>query len=358
MPTSSLSARRRRLLAFAMVSGILGLVFGTTPALGAASPAVAVTAAHAEAESSDDKIRPLLEQRLAEGTASFWVRFDSRADLSTARAIDDWAERGRAVVSELRHVADAAQRDVRAQLDAQGVDYDAFWATNAIRVTGGTQALAEQVAAEPEVASLHPTRTYEEPELDGTAQMQAASSVEWGVANINADDVWEQHGVTGQDVVVANIDTGVQFDHPALVNAYRGNNGDGTFTHDYNWFDASATCPGAPCDGNGHGTHTMGTMVGDDGVGNQIGVAPGAKWITANGCATCSDADLIESGQWLLAPTRVDGSDADPAMRPNVINSSWGSELPSNDRFMQDITEAWEAEGMFGVWSKGNIGAR
>ncbi|MGH3346522.1 MAG: S8 family serine peptidase [Nocardioides sp.] len=356
MPTRSLPARRRRLLAFAMVPGLLGPMLATTPALGAGSPAEGAPASQARAASSDDKIRPLLEQRLADGTASFWVRFRSQADLSTARAIDDWAERGRAVVEELRRVADAAQHDVRAQLDDQGVDYDAFWATNAIRVTRGTEALVEQLAAEPEVAALHPTRTYEEPELDGEAQMQATSAVEWGVANINADDVWEQHGVTGQDVVVANIDSGVQFDHPALVNAYRGNNGDGTFTHDYSWFDSSATCTGAPCDRDGHGTHTMGTMVGDDGVGNQIGVAPGAKWIAANGCATCSDADLIESGQWLLAPTRVDGSDADPAMRPNIINNSWGSQLPSNDPFMQDVTEAWAAAGIFGVWSNGNIG--
>lgn len=65
----------------------------------------------------------------------------------------------------------------------------------------------------------------------------------------------------------------MQYDHPALVNQYRGNNGDGTFDHNYNWFDAAGTCGSAPCDTNGHGTHTMGTMAGDDGAGNQIGVA-------------------------------------------------------------------------------------
>src|SRR5205814_7941350 len=35
----------------------------------------------------------------------------------------------------------------------------------------------------------------------------------------------------------------------------------------------------APCDDNGHGTHTTGITTGDDGLGNQIGVAPGASWI-------------------------------------------------------------------------------
>ena len=74
---------------------------------------------------------------------------------------------------------------------------------------------------------------------------------------------------------------------PALVAAYRGNQGDGTFDHAYNWWDPTGLCTadgGAPCDPVGHGTHTMGTMVGDGGQGAQIGVAPGARWIAAKGC--------------------------------------------------------------------------
>jgi hypothetical protein len=75
---------------------------------------------------------------------------------------------------------------------------------------------------------------------------------------------------------VASIDTGVQFDHPALAAQYRGKNPDGTVDHNYNWFDPAGVCPtDAPCDNNGHGTHTMGIMVGDDGGNNVIGVAPG-----------------------------------------------------------------------------------
>ena len=82
-----------------------------------------------------------------------------------------------------------------------------------------------------------------------------------------------------------------------------------------------------PCDTNGHGTHTMGTMVGDDGAANQIGVAPGAKWIAANGCCP-SDAALIASGQWMLAPTDLDGHNPDASKRPNIINNSWGTHAP------------------------------
>ena len=303
-----------------------------------------------------DKIQPKLERRLdKQGSADFWVRFE-QADLSQAAAIDDWVARGRAVVQTLREAAEASQADVRAQLDAEGVEYETFWATNAIHVSDGSAELAEDLAAERSVEGLYPSQKFEKPDLTPEVKAQTAESIEWGIKNIKADRVWADYGDTGKGVVVASIDSGVQYDHPALVNQYRGNNGDGTFTHDYNWFDSSGRCDGAPCDDYGHGTHTMGTMVGDDGVGNQVGVAPGAQWITANGCDTCSDEDLIESGQWILAPTRLDGSDPDPAMRPDIVNNSWGNEEPSTFPFMEDITDAWAAAGIFGVWSNGNIG--
>ncbi len=120
---------------------------------------------------------------------------------------------------------------------------------------------------------LYPSIAYEIPEVEEGKDEKAVNALEWGISNINADDVWTQYGVTGENIVIANIDTGVQFDHPALVGSYRGNNGDGTFDHNYNWYDAAGTCSGAPCDLDEHGTHTMGTMAGADGA-NQIGVAP------------------------------------------------------------------------------------
>ena len=118
--------------------------------------------------------------------------------------------------------------------------------------------------------------------------------------------MWSQFGVRGEKIVVANIDTGVQYNHPALVNQYRGKKAGGGFNHNYNWFDAYGAST-APFDNNGHGTHTMGTMVGDDGGANQIGVAPKAKWIAANGCCG-SEAGLVASGQWMLAPTKLNGT--------------------------------------------------
>ncbi|WP_242000885.1 S8 family serine peptidase [Kribbella rubisoli] len=305
------------------------------------------------------KIKPELMAKLdgkdAKSATDYWVRFGAKADLTAASKITNWNERGTAVAAALKKAAADSQASIRAELDAQHVKYQAFWGTNAIRIESGSLALAENLAAHNEVEGLYAPVQIEVPKVTPGQQEKAIQAVEWGVANIKANQVWSQYGDKGEGIVVASIDTGVQYDHPALVNQYRGNNGDGTFNHNYNWFDAAGTSPNAPSDGNGHGTHTMGTMVGDDGAGNQIGVAPGVKWIAANGCCP-SDAALISSGQWMLEPTDLAGQNPDASKRPNVINNSWGSTLPSNDPFMEDITLAWTASGIFGAFANGNSG--
>ncbi|MGH3506511.1 MAG: carboxypeptidase regulatory-like domain-containing protein [Nocardioidaceae bacterium] len=337
-----------------MVGGIavVGLMAGT---LSATMTGAQAAPGSAPVDSSD-KIKPKLAQQLgAKGEAPFWVRFEARADFSAARTLSDWDARGQAVYDALKATAEESQKDTIAELEDAGVDYQAFYGTNAIRVTAGSEQLALDLAARSEVEALYPTRDYDVEKPTKGENVRQVNAVEWGVANINADDVWSQFGVTGEGITVANIDTGVQFDHPALVAQYRGNNGDGTFTHDYNWFRAAGSCSASPCDTNGHGTHTMGTMAGSDGGANQIGVAPGVNWIAANGCCP-SDAALIASGEWMLAPTDLQGQNADPSKRPHIINNSWGSTIPTNDPFMEDIQLAWAAAGIFGSWSNGNSG--
>ncbi|MFV2021382.1 S8 family serine peptidase [Micromonospora sp. LOL_023] len=316
-----------------------------------------------------DKIQPELEQSLqADGSTDLWIRFAERADLAQARQIDDWTARGEAVAEALRTTAATSQTNVRHLLDTEGVTYQAFWASNAIYVQDGSSMLAQELAARPDVAGLYQPVEYHliEPTPNGPARDEAdgagergidAEDVEWGIANINADDVWGKFGTRGAGITVANVDTGVQFDHPALVAQYRGNLGNGAFDHNYNWFDADSRCTAAPCDRGSHGTHTMGTMVGDGGPGNRIGVAPEANWIAANGCCP-TDAALVASGQWLLAPTDLDGQNPDAGKRPHIINNSWGSTQPSLDPFMEDVSLAWDAAGILGIWSNGNSGAQ
>ncbi|GAB3440937.1 hypothetical protein GCM10027436_24900 [Actinophytocola sediminis] len=331
---------------------VLGSVLATTPAATAAPQADPDVAALA-------KVEDTLERRFANAPGKpqdFLVSFQDRADLAAASRTADWDERGQAVVTALRRTAEASQAEVTTMLRARGVDFESYWISNAVLVREGTRDVATALAARSEVMRLVAPRTYDIPApVEQAPASPAPQGVEWGVANINADDVWAS-GIDGNGIVIANVDTGVEYHHPALRDQYRGLSADGRFSHDYNWFDAAGLCTFAPCDKNGHGTHTMGTMVGDDGAGNQIGVAPGAKWIAANGCDPCTIQNLLAAGQWMLAPTRLDGTEADPSKRPNIINNSWGTTEPSFDRWYDDVAGAWDASGIFSVWANGNNG--
>ena len=134
----------------------------------------------------------------------------------------------------------------------------------------------------------------------------------------------------------------------------------GVFDHNYNWYDPSLVCGSpsrVPCDNNGHGTHTMGTIVGDDGGSNQIGVAPGARWIAAKGCesGSCSTTALVNSGQWMLAPKDLNGLNPRTDLRPQVVSNSWGNGNGA-DTFYQSVVQAWIASGIFPVFANGNSG--
>jgi hypothetical protein len=336
------------LVVIGLILGLVGLLPAQTPA-GAQTPPDNATV--------DPRVAEAIE---AEGSTDFWVVFDARADLGGADDIADWGERGQYVYDRLTGTAGDSQAGLVAELTRRNVDFESIWIVNALLVRNGDQAILDLARARPEVAEIAATRTYELPEPIDDPDRARIQAIEWGVANVKADQVWSQFGVRGEGVVVANIDTGVEYTHPALVNQYRGNNGDGTFDHNYNWRDPGGdACPDAPCDTDGHGTHTMGTMVGDDGAGNQIGVAPGAQWMSAMGCpfGGCPDVDLFESAQFVMAPTDLQGENPRPDLRAQIVNNSWGSNNgPFEDPFFNDVVDSWTAAGIFGVFSNGNSG--
>ncbi len=126
--------------------------------------------------------------------------------------------------------------------------------------------------------------------------------------------------------MLAGNDTGLDWQHPAILNHYRGWNG-AVADHNYNWWDATDTYPNGPADGFGHGTHTTGTMVGDDGGANQIGVAPGSQTIHCKNMDDFGggwDDTFIECFQWDLAPWDLSGLNPRPDLAPDAVTNSWG----------------------------------
>lgn len=295
---------------------------------------------------------------VAPGTArgrTVWVVMKQQPSLTAATALRDWQARGRAVHATLTANAAASQQSLLAFLSARRVAHESFWIVNAIKVSADDDTI-QQIAARPDVQQVLEDRIYRIPAPQPVTAGRQVQAVEWNLESIRAPEAWEAFGTRGEDIVVANIDTGVDYTHPALVGKYRGLQADGSFDHNYNWHDPSEVCGDEPCDNVFHGTHTMGTIVGDDGADNQIGVAPGAKWIAAKGCEDfgCSYDALLSAGQWIVAPTDLAGENPSPERRPHVVNNSWGG--PGGDPFYEQVVDAWIAAGIFPVFSAGNEG--
>lgn len=348
------------------ILSVLAIVALMVALPGVAHPSTAPQAWPAANTAYADKVDAAVWQELTtttDGKAAVLVKLAEQADLSAASKIEDWNARGWAVYNALYSTAERTQPAVMARMrvaesEGQASNIKSFWIVNLISVHAD-QATILSLAAMPQVESILPTFKLEKPDPIVEALTSSPEVIEWGVTKIRAPEVWSTYGVTGAGAVAANVDTGVQYNHPALVNQYRGNLGGGTFDHNYNWYNPAApnaTCPdpNVPCDDNGHGSHTMGTEIGDDGGANQIGVAPGAKWIAAYGCCPDNEA-LLEAQQWMVAPTDLSGNNPDPSKRPNVLNQSWGG--PGGSEIFEGVVASLRASGIFPSFSAGNNGS-
>ncbi|MFQ6058254.1 MAG: S8 family serine peptidase [Anaerolineae bacterium] len=265
-------------------------------------------------------------------------------------------ERRRSVVAALQETAERTQEGIRRYLEEQKArgrvqSYTSFWVFNGLAVTGDRETLLD-LAARPEVKIIRADhkRWLEEKGLKRTSLGASAPSaaVEWNIARVRADLVWKALGINGTGVVIASMDTGVDWQHPALAARYRGYNAKGLPVHTGNWYSATDEGYLYPGDGHGHGTHVLGIALGEGG----IGVAPGARWIAVkvfHNQGHTYDSWLHAGFQWLLAPA------GDPALAPDIINASWGNDISGDETFRPDV-QALRAAGILPVFAAGNYG--
>ncbi|WP_327170544.1 S8 family serine peptidase [Streptomyces sp. NBC_01336] len=340
---------RRRAAVAALLSGVMSLpLMGVLPASAAAPPEPTPYA-----QKTDGAVR---EELAAKDRATFWIQLGEQADTSAARKAKNKADRGRAVIKAKKAEADRSQAGLAALLKKAGAPHTSYWIANTLKVTAD-KALAVKIAARPEVAAIEEDEPLILPHATTGGRVNTVDGVEWNVDRIGAPKVWNDLGKHGEGIVVAGIDSGVDYRHPALARNYRGHHADGTYDHDYNWYDPADDCTGdSPCDNDGHGTHTMGTMAGDDGTGNAVGVAPGATWIAAKACENtgCPRDALLAAGQWILAPTDLTGANPRPDLAPDIVNNSWGS--TTLDLWYKATVQAWRDAGIFASFSNGNSG--
>jgi subtilisin family serine protease len=314
-----------------MIRRLLGLALAAT----AATALTAVPAAHAAAR---------VDAAAQAAQADVLVVLRRQAAPAPVAGADR-AARLAAVIRALRKHADGEQRRLVALLAIRRLQgrvsrVRPFWIFNGLEVVADPDVIAE-LAALPEVAEIRPNATIAAPSA------AAAAGPEWNVERVNAPALWNA-GWRGQGVVVANMDTGVDATHPDLASRWRGGAN--------SWFDPNGEHPTTPTDVSGHGTWTMGAMVGGDAGGTAVGVAPDSRWIAVklfNDRGTATTAGIHAGFQWLLDP------DGDPgtADAPNVVNNSWTMSNAGCDLAFQADLRALRAAGILPVFSAGNGGA-
>lgn len=290
-------------------------------------------------------------------------------------------EKGLFVYSNLKSHALKSQNAIKQILDKQQVTYHSYWVVNAIKVKSDIT-LVYQLASRNDVEKIISNASYRMLQEPITVRSLSTPSVrngepEWGIKAIKADSVW-QLGINGQGVVVAGQDTGYDWKVSPIKSKYRGYTDEDHVDHNYNWFDAvhnklalpypdSIANPCGynslePCDDNNHGTHTMGTMVGEDDE-SSMGVAPGASWIACRNMdrGWGSLTSYIECFEWFIAPLDLQGLNPNPSKAPHVINNSWYCNAdegcnPTNFDLIGEVINNTRAAGIVVVASAGNDG--
>src|SRR5882762_3640771 len=319
------------------------------------------------------KIAPWVMEHTANGQhAEFFVVLADQADLSPAANLPSKTEKGRFVYQTLLDKAQTTQGPILQLLQDRNIEHQSFYIVNAILVKGDRQ-LAEMLAARPDVAHvtgnpiIHNDLPQRGPVEQSPLQPGAPATIEPGITYTHAPDVWAL-GFRGETIVIAGADTGIRWTHNALKAHYRGWDGQNA-NHNFNWHDSIHDSVGNPCGNDSpepcddffHGSHTIGTAIGDDGAGNQIGMAPGAKWI---GCRNMDQgngtpARYIECMEFFLAPYPIGGGQGYPTKPPDITTSSWGCP-PSEGcsvTSLQAAVEAQAAAGIMMVVAAGNAGS-
>lgn len=305
-------------------------------------------------------VAPTLQQRLAGGgSGGMLVLLDESNELEPADGSSP-AD----LYAMLPGRAQRSQAALRAWLQREQIPFDSYWLVNAVRVHGSL-ALAQRLAARADVREV-----VDDAPHDGTLPVTGRPSTfaaapdagpEWGVTMVGAPSVWSTFTRRGEGLVIAIPDTGVEWTHPALKPHYRGwNPVEGRADHRYSWHDAIGTSA-VPLDGQDHGTHVTGIAIGDDGAGNQIGVAPGAQWVACRAIkpdGSGTPSSYLECLEWALAPYPQGGNkltEGRPDLAPHLLNTSWGcTETGCDLNVLKDAFVRLKRAGVLVVSASGN----
>ncbi|GAB3805875.1 bacillopeptidase F [Virgibacillus kimchii] len=363
--------KQRQVRAFSIFASLIMIFSLITPGLGFAESNGKVSQSLNDSKVNvQNKMSGSLQNQFEnEDKVTFLIKFAETADVMEAAqeareraqnanlsALSQEHVQRSAVISELKSTAMESQQKVKQFLEDQekignAADIRSYHIVNGMAVTA-TKEVADKLASFSDVEKLLPNEKRELIEVadaDADVPQNDPAEIEWNIDRVGAPAVWDM-GVDGQGTVVASIDTGADWEHPALQDKYRGYDpATGEVDHTYSFYDP-VNGEEEPYDDQDHGTHVTGIMVGSEADGsNQVGVAPGAQWISVQAFTPSGayDADLLDAAQWILAP----GDDVTKA--PDVVNNSWGGG-PGLDEWYRDAVTAWRAAEIFPAFAAGN----
>ncbi len=261
------------------------------------------------------------------------------------------------VISALQEKAASTQGPLVNYFEEKLVDrsvfsYKPFWIANFILIEAKPEIINEiKLRADVAQLDLDALLDYDRPTERSKISTDEVLSSEPGSKIINADKLW-QLGITGQGRILMNIDTGVRNTHVAITSRFRGNH----VPMNQAWFDPGGGST-TPSDCDGHGTHTMGTMVGRSATGDTVGLAIDAEWIAAKTiCTSPHTSNSIAAFQWAMNP---DGNAGTTNDMPDAIGNSWYDPDVTSTQctgIYKTTLDALEAVGIAVVFSAGNNG--
>ena len=284
-----------------------------------------------------------------------FVILKEQPDLTGMQQITDISHRRSVVYQTLVDTANRSQAGLRQDLSRWGISYQPYYLVNALEVEAGPLVRA-WLSGRPEVdrilASPH-LRPLPAALPVARGNDQGPSSPQWNIMMVQANRVWDELGITGKGIIIGQSDSGVEGTHPELTGQYRGKNGQDDGSWYDPWFHTSQ-----PVDIGGHGTHTLGSI-----LGRNVGIAPDAQWI---GCVNlarnlANPALYLNCMQFMLAPFPQNGDpliDGQPESGAQVLNNSWGCPVVEGcdpGTFIPAVN-ALESAGIFVVASAGNDG--
>ncbi|EQC29163.1 hypothetical protein SDRG_13036 [Saprolegnia diclina VS20] len=305
--------------------------------------AVAALAAVAHAKIASSVLRELETT----GSSSVMVTFkkDATESFENYELISNLAERREKFVAAATIESTKRASAIAATIGA-GAEVKSYWIAPVVSIKNANKATLDKVASLNNVEKVESIRNIKLTSVikgkeNSPADNGRPTGIQWGVDTVGAPAIWKY--TKGKGVVIGSIDTGVRHTHEAIKSKWRSDRG---------WYDPYNQTA-LPEDLGGHGTHTIGTMVGDYG----IGVAPEAQFISCRGLYEESgdDESLLTCAQFMVCPTKPDGSDPDCTKGADLVNNSWGGDTDTSPWFA-DVIDAWHMAGITPIFANGNEG--